>query len=111
MVIEAFGCDPPRRFVEQMAERFRRRAWINLEYLSAEALRERSHGLPSPQWQGAGRGLTKWFFYPGFTPATGGLLREPGLLARARRLRPRRAGCARLHLLRGARRARGELFC
>ena len=24
----------------------------------------------------------KWFFYPGFTPATGGLLREPDLLQR-----------------------------
>jgi uncharacterized repeat protein (TIGR03837 family) len=29
---------------------------------------------------GPGTGLTKWFFYPGFTPATGGLLREPGRL-------------------------------
>ena len=26
-----------------------------------------------------GRGLVKWFFYPGYTPRTGGLLREPGL--------------------------------
>ena len=24
--------------------------------------------------------MTKWFYYPGFTAATGGLLREPGLL-------------------------------
>jgi uncharacterized repeat protein (TIGR03837 family) len=55
--------------------------WINLEYLSAEAFVERSHGLPSPQLQGPGRGLTKWFYYPGFTPRTGGLLCEPGLLA------------------------------
>ena len=39
----------------------------------------RSHGLPSPQWTGPGAGLTKWFFYPGFTAGTGGLLREPGL--------------------------------
>jgi uncharacterized repeat protein (TIGR03837 family) len=31
---------------------------------------------------GPGAGATKWFFYPGFTPATGGLLREPGLLQR-----------------------------
>jgi translation elongation factor P/translation initiation factor 5A len=28
------------------------------------------------------RGADKWFFYPGFTPATGGLLREPGPGAR-----------------------------
>src|SRR5262249_43250484 len=51
--------------------------WINLEYLSAEDYVERSHGLPSPQHNG----LTKWFFYPGFTPRTGGLLREAALVA------------------------------
>jgi hypothetical protein len=51
--------------------------WINLEYLSAEDYVERSHRLRSPQRCG----LDKWFFYPGFTPATGGLLREDGLLA------------------------------
>jgi uncharacterized repeat protein (TIGR03837 family) len=56
--------------------------WINLEYLSAEPHVENLHGLASPQWSGPGNGLTKWFFFPGFTPATGGLLREPGLLAR-----------------------------
>jgi uncharacterized repeat protein (TIGR03837 family) len=58
--------------------------WINLEYLSAEAYVERSHGLASPQFGGPGRGLTKWFWFPGFTPRTGGLLREPGLLDRRR---------------------------
>jgi uncharacterized repeat protein (TIGR03837 family) len=57
-------------------------AWINLEYLSAEPYVERSHGLPSPVLSGPGQGLTKRFFYPGFTPATGGLLREPDLAAR-----------------------------
>jgi uncharacterized repeat protein (TIGR03837 family) len=51
--------------------------WINLEYLSAESYVERSHGLPSPQ----PCGLTKWFFYPGFNDLSGGLLREPGLMA------------------------------
>ena len=59
--------------------------WINLEYLSAESYVERSHGLPSPVMQGPGRGLSKRFFYPGFTPATGGLLREPDLLQRQAR--------------------------
>lgn len=51
--------------------------WLNLEYLSAEAWGERSHGLRSPQLGGPGRGLDKWFAYPGFSPATGGLLRGP----------------------------------
>jgi uncharacterized repeat protein (TIGR03837 family) len=85
VVIEAFGCDPPVPFVQRMAQRNPAPAWINLEYLSAEDYVLRSHGLPSPQLAGPGAGLTKWFFYPGFTAGTGGLLREPGLL-------PRRAG-------------------
>ena len=80
VVIEAFGCDPPARFVAQM-QRPQPPAWINLEYLSAEDYVERSHGLPSPVMSGPGRGLTKHFFYPGFTDRTGGLLREPGLMA------------------------------
>jgi uncharacterized repeat protein (TIGR03837 family) len=50
--------------------------WINLEYLSAEPFVERSHGLPSPVMSGPARGITKWFFYPGFTLGTGGLLRD-----------------------------------
>jgi uncharacterized repeat protein (TIGR03837 family) len=76
VVIEAFGCDPPPAFVARMAGREQPPVWINLEYLSAEDYVERSHRLPSPQHNG----LTKWFFYPGFTARTGGLLREPGLM-------------------------------
>jgi uncharacterized repeat protein (TIGR03837 family) len=76
VVVEAFGCDPPPAFVQAMNRRRPAPLWINLEYLSAEPYVERSHGLPSPQRGG----LTKWFFFPGFTPRTGGLLREPGLL-------------------------------
>jgi uncharacterized repeat protein (TIGR03837 family) len=81
VVIEAFGCDPPPGFVGRM-KLGRPAVWINLEYLSSEDYVERSHGLPSPQMSGPGAGLTKWFFYPGFTPRTGGLLREPGLMRR-----------------------------
>lgn len=80
VVIEAFGCELPGAFVQRMARRERAPVWINLEYLSAEAYVERSHRLPSPQLSGPGRGLTKHFHYPGFTPATGGLIREPGLM-------------------------------
>lgn len=81
VVVEAFACDPPASFVAAMARRQPAPVWINLEYLSAEPWVERCHGLPSPQWQGPAAGLRKWFFHPGFTAATGGLLREPGLLA------------------------------
>ncbi|HNU10136.1 MAG TPA: elongation factor P maturation arginine rhamnosyltransferase EarP [Rubrivivax sp.] len=77
VVIEAYGCDPPPAFVEAMSCARQPPVWINLEYLSAEDYVERSHRLPSPQ----ASGLVKWFFYPGFTPRTGGLLREQGLFA------------------------------
>jgi uncharacterized repeat protein (TIGR03837 family) len=82
VVIEAFGCQLPDAVVARMATKPKPPHWINLEYLSAESYVERSHGLQSPQFSGPGRGLIKHFFYPGFTPRTGGLLREPGLLAR-----------------------------
>ena len=81
VVIEAFGCELPAPFVQRMASAARAPVWVNLEYLSAEAHVERLHRLASPQWAGAAAGLRKWFFYPGFTPRTGGLLRERGMLA------------------------------
>ena len=78
VVIEAFGCAPPDAFVARMARlRAQGRAaalWINLEYLSAEPYVQRSHRLRSPQFSGPGRGLDIWFFYPGFTSGTGGLV-------------------------------------
>lgn len=86
VLVEAFGCDPApervARFAADIAASGRARPWINLEYLSAEPYVERLHTLPSPVFRGPGAGLTKHFFYPGFTPATGGLLREPDLAAR-----------------------------
>ena len=80
VVIEAFGCDPPPAFVARMARRAPPPQWINLEYLSAESVVRRNHGLRSPQLAGPGRGLDKWFYYPGFEPGTGGLIREPAVL-------------------------------
>lgn len=82
-VIEAFGCNPPLAYLEDLAAvTTPRPCWINLEYLSAEGFVERAHGLPSPQQLGPTRGWVKYFFYPGFSSRTGGLLREPGLLQR-----------------------------
>jgi len=81
VVVEAFGCSLPAPYAKRMV-RARAPVWIDLEYLSAEAYVERSHGLPSPCFDGPCAGLTRWYFYPGFTPATGGLLREPDLLER-----------------------------
>ncbi|OZI77942.1 elongation factor P maturation arginine rhamnosyltransferase EarP [Bordetella genomosp. 12] len=77
VVIEAFACDPPAAFVQAMRHSQPPPVWINLEYLSAEDWVESCHGLPSRRPDG----LIKHFFFPGFTPATGGLIREPGLSA------------------------------
>lgn len=74
VVLEAFACDPPAAYIEAMSQRATRPAWINLEYLSAENWIETHHRLPSPHPRYA---LTKHFFFPGFTPGTGGILREP----------------------------------
>jgi len=84
VVVEAFGCSlaPGRiRRIAEAGRAGRRVCWVNLEYLSAESYVERSHGLPSPVHGGQAQGIRRWFFFPGFTPATGGLLRESGLLA------------------------------
>lgn len=78
VVVEAFGCELPAAVVDAMAARMPHPVWLNLEYLSAEPYVARSHGLASPV--AASRGLAKWFYFPGFDEASGGLLREPGLL-------------------------------
>ena len=86
VMIEAFGCEIAPEFIATCAylqsARGQKPVWINLEYLSAESYVERSHALPSLVRNGPATGWTKWFFYPGFTALTGGLLREPGLVAR-----------------------------
>ncbi len=83
VLVEAFGCEISPEFIADYAIFTRARGsnnfWINLEYLSAEPYALRSHGLPSPVMSGPGTGLTKHFFYPGFTTASGGLLREADL--------------------------------
>ena len=86
VMVEAFGCDAAPEFIAACARiagaRGIKHSWINLEYLSAEAYVERCHALPSPVRTGPAASWTKWFFYPGFTSRTGGLLREPDLAAR-----------------------------
>ncbi len=82
VVIEAFGCELPPAFIAAMAAQSPPPVWINLEYLSAEEVVERNHRLRSPQFSGPARGLDKWFFYPGFSARTGGLLREADLAQR-----------------------------
>ena len=84
--VEAFGCPLPEAFLAHaVAARAQAPVWVNLEYLSAEDWVPGLHGLPSPVMSGPAKGWTKHFFYPGFTPQTGGLLRETDLLARQQR--------------------------
>ncbi|MDR0480056.1 MAG: elongation factor P maturation arginine rhamnosyltransferase EarP [Burkholderiaceae bacterium] len=111
--IEAFGCDIPPEFIAHRVRRVavqnaRPPVWINLEYLSAERHVERLHTLPSPVLHGPAAGWTKWFFYPGFTPATGGLLREDDLPARLAAFD--RAAWRRVHGVPGGALA-ASLFC
>jgi uncharacterized repeat protein (TIGR03837 family) len=80
MVIEFFGCELPAAYLAAMKSSAP--VWVNLEGLSAEEWVEGCHTLTSPQ-----SGLTKYFFYPGFTAKTGGLLREASLLDQRDRFR------------------------
>ena len=76
IVIEAFACNPPAAYVLAMTALAEKPIWINLEYLSAEAWVDGVHGLPSPHPR---LPLTKYFFCPGFTEKSGGLIRESHL--------------------------------
>ena len=111
VVIEAFACQLPLDYLVAMAERSRPSLWLNLEYLSAEEWVAGCHGLPSLQQNG----LQKYFFFPGFSPETGGLLREADLLKR--RTEFQQSECAKIQFLRSlgvevaAESALVSLFC
>ncbi|NOT14004.1 MAG: elongation factor P maturation arginine rhamnosyltransferase EarP [Methylotenera sp.] len=68
VVIEGFSCTLPAAYISLMRSDT---VWINLEYLSAEPWVAGFHA-------GSGKHaeLTRHFFFPGFTEATGGLIRE-----------------------------------
>lgn len=82
IVIEFFGCELPPGYIAAMAKCDPRPVWLNLEGLSAEEWVEGCHALPSPHPR---LPLTKYFFFPGFTNKTGGLLRESSLDERRRK--------------------------
>jgi uncharacterized repeat protein (TIGR03837 family) len=79
LVIEAFACDLPERYVMSMVSKKNKPVWLNLEYLSAESWVSGCHCLPSPHPY---LKLVKYFFFPGFTANLGGLIIEHDLLAR-----------------------------
>jgi uncharacterized repeat protein (TIGR03837 family) len=76
VVVEAFACHLPKPYIEAMVQKTSQKTspkppiWINLEYLTAEAWADDMHLMPSPQ----NNGLNKYFYFPGFTPKTGGVL-------------------------------------
>ena len=91
--VEGFGCEISPEFIAEYIHQscvegkknIKIPTWINLEYLTAESYAERCHRLPSPVMSGPAKGWTKHFHYPGFSPRTGGLLREPDLVQRQQR--------------------------
>ena len=70
VVIETFACGLPEKYLTAMQAQ--KSKWVNLDYLSAEKWVDEFHGKPSPQ----NNGLTRYFYFPGFTEKTGGLIRE-----------------------------------
>lgn len=79
VVIEALACQIPQIYQQQMLAAGKPIIWLNLEYLSAEEWVEDCHGVSSPQGSTL---LQKYFFFPGFTTGTGGLLQEQDLQQR-----------------------------
>lgn len=76
VVIEAFACTPPASYQQHMPDK--KPVWVSLEYLSAELWVDDFHRQSAMHPQ---LGLRRHMFFPGFSPASGGLLREQGLLA------------------------------
>jgi len=81
VLVCAYGCDPPTALRERLAGAPARPLWIELDYLSAESWVADFHALPSFK---PADGARAWRYFPGFAPGTGGLPREPSLLAARR---------------------------
>jgi len=93
VVVGLLGTRLPAPLLDRLARQTPTPVWINLEHLSPESWVAGCHGLPSPHPQ---TGLKEMFFFPGFDLQTGGLIREPDLIAQRDRFRadPRaRAQC------------------
>lgn len=73
LLLDALACAAPQSYLQWLTQAAIKPLWLNLEYLSAEDWVADCHGLPSLHPQIA---LKKYFFFPGFTDKTGGLIRE-----------------------------------
>lgn len=79
IVIEGFGCTLPESYIRAMACTTDKPVWLNLEYLSAEPWVEDCHAMVSVH---PSLPLKKYFFFPGFSEKTGGLLIDRDTLSR-----------------------------
>ncbi len=81
VIIEAFSC----RLPEAALEKARRHGslFIELDYLTAEKFAEDCHGLSS-----SSDGTESYFFFPGFTEKTGGLICDDGYRQKIASSRP-----------------------
>ncbi len=79
VIIEAFACELPEYIKSQLGKPDKQApVWLNLEYLCAEEWIDDVHGLPSIQHNG----VNKYFFFPGFSEKSGGLIFESDLFER-----------------------------
>ncbi|MBW6493281.1 MAG: elongation factor P maturation arginine rhamnosyltransferase EarP, partial [Burkholderiaceae bacterium] len=76
VLLSTFGCELPPQVRARLSPARPAPVWINLEYLSAEPWIDGCHLLPSVK---PGDLALEWFYYPGFSAASGGLLREAGI--------------------------------
>lgn len=81
VIIEAFGCQIPKEYMEIAYDNSE--LLINLEYLSAEDWIEDFHLQSSPLGRGK---LKKVFFMPGFTEKSGGVIADSNYLERIQRV-------------------------
>ena len=72
IALETFSCELPVAYLKSMSENS---IWINLEYLSAESWVADFHARSSNNTQ-----PLRHFYFPGFTEATGGLIREANIV-------------------------------
>lgn len=73
IIIQAFSVRLPSFLIENI--KLQKSLVINLEYLTAETFAEECHQLPS-----FSDGIQSYFFFPGFTNKTGGVLIEDNYL-------------------------------
>ena len=111
VIVETFGCGIPATAEGGPAATRRVPLRINVEHLTAEGYAERSHGLASPRRDSRGVASTTWFFFPGFSADSGGLLREPDLLATRRRFDDSEAWFASHRIRRRPDERAVSLFC